>query len=157
MSKQIISPLFQAAVTTFEDLGFLMPNLEEEEQSGTVAGITARVKFSGPFGGQLRITMSRELLPILTGNMLGEEEIPSMQQQHDALGEIANVICGNALPLIAGAKEIFHISAPEILKNGNSPVAEDAALASRVNLSFNDGQAELQLFVDHESQSQLVR
>ncbi len=157
MFKENDSPLFQAAVMTFEQLGFLLPDLEEEKMTGTVAGTTAQVKFSGPFDGRLLVTLSRELLPVMTGNMLGEDDIPSLQQQNDALGELANVVCGNTLPLIAGAKEIFHLSAPEILENGQSPMAEDGAMASRVYLSFMDGQAELRLFIDPAGQKRLAQ
>ncbi len=157
MGNGMDSPLFRAGVMTFEELGFLLPELaEDEQQEASIDGIAAQVCFSGPLEGRLLVKMSGELLAVMTVNMLGEEGIPSMQQQHDALGEVANVICGNALPLIAGAKEVFRIGAPEILENGDSAKAETGATVSHVLLNFGDGLAELKLFVDRETQSRPV-
>jgi hypothetical protein len=77
--------------------------------------------------------------------MLGEDEPPSERWQRDALCEIANVICGNALPVIAGAKEVFHLSAPQFIEgapeNGEKPAAE-------AHVGLEEGRADVLLFLD---------
>jgi hypothetical protein len=73
--------------------------------------------------------------------VLGEEHAPSKSLQYDALGEIANVICGNMLPGIAGSKDVFHVSAPKMAESIDlPPVAE-------VQVGLGLGRADLLLFV----------
>ncbi|HEY7494867.1 MAG TPA: chemotaxis protein CheX, partial [Candidatus Tectomicrobia bacterium] len=102
--------LFQAAVLTFEELCFLFPDSELQElQRHATVDVAVRVAFSGPFRGYLLIKVCGGLLPMLAANMLGQANAPPEEQQHDALGEVANVVCGNLLPRIAGAKEVFQL------------------------------------------------
>ena len=80
-------------------------------------------------------------IPIIAANMLGEEDAPSKTLQYDALGEIANVICGNMLPGIAGSNDVFHVSAPKMAESIDlPPVAE-------VQVGLGLGRADLLLFV----------
>jgi hypothetical protein len=81
------------------------------------------------------------LLPIITSNMLGEEDVSSKNLQYDALGEIANVICGNMLPGIAGSDKVFHVRAPQVAEIPDlPPVAE-------VQVGLGEGRADLLLFI----------
>ena len=101
--------------------------------------------------------ISTSVLPELAGNMLGmddDAEISETEQQ-DALKEILNVICGNALPAIAGDQVEFSIDAPEVL----SP--EDAAKLNQQNkpacvvrLMLEDGFCDL-YFIAAESLPEL--
>jgi hypothetical protein len=99
------------------------------------------VEFEGPFSGKLLVKLCGGLLPLIAANMLGEEDVPSKSLQYDALGEIANVICGNMLPGIAGSKDIFRVRAPKMDESVDlPPVAE-------VQVGLGLGRADLLLFV----------
>ncbi|MCZ6874245.1 MAG: chemotaxis protein CheX, partial [bacterium] len=93
------------------------------------------------------------LLPSLAANMLGEDKPPSEDQQHDALCEVANVVCGNVLPRIGGSQEIFNLNPPEIVASdapvGNGPVP----LMAKVRFDFEEGRAELFLFAQQAEQA----
>ena len=138
--------IFQAAVLTFEELGFVFttPDLNDRQRSASVVAAVS-VAFEGPFNGKMVVQISGDLLPTIAANMLGEDEPPSERLQRDALGEIANVICGNALPAIAGSKEVFHLSAPQILEgaetNGKPPTAE-------AHVGLEEGRADVLIFVE---------
>jgi CheY-specific phosphatase CheX len=137
--------LFQAAALTFEELGFLFPNSElEQEQKTATADAMVEVEFSGPFEGKLMVKVCGNLLPTLTLNMLGENLPPPLALQHDALGEIANVICGNALPLIAGKKEVFRLKSPQLIASANTQSMPNAA----VQLGLDQGRAEVMIFIN---------
>jgi CheY-specific phosphatase CheX len=58
----------------------------------------ATVAFWGAHDGALSIEFPARLLPVLAMNVLGEEDTPGEDMQRDALGELANIICGNVLP-----------------------------------------------------------
>jgi CheY-like chemotaxis protein len=100
----------QATASTFEELAllFLEPECTEEQaaaplDAGLVWTFTARCM------GRLVVRASQCTLP---GDRRQHARVKSRRSsvplQRDALGEVANVICGNVLPLIAGADKIFN-------------------------------------------------
>jgi chemotaxis protein CheY-P-specific phosphatase CheC len=142
MSKKLETELYKAAVLTFEELSFLLPTPEiDEQQLNAPVEAAVSVDFEGPFSGKLLVKVYGGLLPIIAANMLGEEEVPSRSQQYDALGEIANVICGHMLPGIAGSKDIFHVSSPRITESMDLPPMAE------VQVGLGAGRADLLLFV----------
>ena len=145
MSKRLETELYKAATLTFEEMGFLLPTLEiNEQQLNAQVEAAVSVEFKGPFSGNLLVKVCGELLPILTANMLGEEDVPPKNLQYDALGEIANVICGNLLPCIAGSKDFFHVGAPKMVKGTDlHPLAE-------VQVGLGLGRADLLLFISND-------
>ncbi len=141
--------LTQAAVLTFEELAFLLPDEELNDQQ-KAAGNEARVTvtFKGSFQGNLVVRLYGGILPSLAANMLGEMTPPDERTQQDALGELANIICGNALPSIAGSREVFHLGAPHVERYCGSPWLQDQGSASaRVSLGLEEGRAEVDLFI----------
>jgi CheY-specific phosphatase CheX len=148
MSK-VQAELMSSAVMTFEDMGFIfaMPELEDKHREASFEG-AAEVDFNGPFSGRLSISLYGRMMGELTANMMGEDEPPAVQQQRDALGEIANVICGNVLPKVGGSREIFYIGAPRYIEQVGSlnQKADDESSVS-VSVPLDDGRADVTLFV----------
>jgi hypothetical protein len=143
MNKKLETELYKAGTLAFEELAFLLPSLEiNEQQLNAQVEAAASVEFNGPFSGKLLVRICGGILPVLTANMMGEEKAPSKNLQYDALTEITNVICGNMLPGIAGSTGIFHVSVPTMDESFNMspPVAE-------VQLGLGQGRADLLLFV----------
>ena len=146
MSSLVQSSLFQAANSTFEELGFMLPD-REPSQAQLEAGLDGEVSvvFRGPFDGYVRLRVFGGVLPALAMNMLGDSEAPAEALQRDALGEVANVICGNVLPAIAGSTEIFRLDAP--LGAGSAEtLPADPELVSTAVLGIDDGRAEVALY-----------
>jgi CheY-specific phosphatase CheX len=142
MSTRLETELYKAATLTFEEMGFLLPTSEmDEKQLNAQVEAEVSIEFEGPFSGKLLVRVCGGLLPVIAANMLGEEEVSSKNLQYDALGEIANVICGNMLPGIAGSDKVFHVGAPVIGESIDlPPVAE-------VQVGLGEGRADLLLFV----------
>jgi len=129
---------------TFEDLGFLLPDdTVSEEQAAAPLCASARIRFHGPTEGWLCIRLYGNFLPEVTANMLGEDEVPSMEDQADALGELSNVICGNLLPAVAGLEAVYNLDAPDVQVGGGVPPAPEMPLASSCVVGIDDGRVEL--------------
>ena len=142
--------LYKTAASTFEEVGFifLLPEMNDEQrEAGLEAAVS--VEFDGPSSGRLVLAAHGGLLPALAANMLGENEPPSMDQQHDALGEIANVVCGNLLPRIAGKASVFQITAPKAMDTEELASCMREACAAEVQLPLEEGRADLALFMRH--------
>jgi chemotaxis protein CheY-P-specific phosphatase CheC len=115
--------------------------------------VVGRVDFNGYFDGRLLMRISACVIPELANNMLGRDddaEISDSEQQ-DALKEILNVICGNALPAIAGDQVEFNIVAPEILSQKDAAKLnhEDQPVCV-VRLILEEGFCDLYLFIQGE-------
>ena len=121
MPADLEGALRHATVLTFEELAFALPT-----GGGTAApakSVSAQVAFSGPFAGRVVLSVDAAMLPALAANMLGMDEPPPPADQWDALGELANVLCGNLLPAIAGGEHVFLLEAPAPGDEAGTPTA----------------------------------
>lgn len=148
MTSQLDKKLCSAAARTFEDLCFMITLGDDaQDRDDPQAKAQASVQFTGAFSGKLVLRASDSLLTALAANMLGDPDDVTDQQQMDALGEAANVVCGNLLPDIAGSEEVFRISAPQVHGDPQGPCdgPEPAATAS---LELDEGWVDLAFYID---------
>lgn len=131
--------------TIFEELGFLTPTLavSEVQRAAELDG-SASVDFEGPVSGRLVVRLYGGVLPALAANMLGEWEAPSAEMQRDALGELANVLCGNVLRALHGTRAVFHLQAPSFPA---VPVPDSASATDRAVLGIEAGRGEVDLYL----------
>ena len=156
MNKNLEKVLYNAAASTFERLAFMFVAFEDEQDKhyqDEEPGAAAIVEFQGPAHGKLIIKVSKMLLDSIAANMLGEEEI-SIQQKRDALGETANVICGNVLPDITESKEAFYLNAPKIIEF--SDITENLLdkCTTEVDIVLDQGMAKLFIIIDKRKQQE---
>jgi len=138
------TPLTRATHSTFEMLGFLLPlpPSEGEEMLEHPFKAGARVRFRGQVSGVLEVDVFGEILQEMTTNMLALDRPASRSEELSALGEVANVICGNVLPDVFGARSVFDLSAPEV--DESSAVREDVdpdELVETTAVNFDGGRA----------------
>jgi CheY-specific phosphatase CheX len=107
--------LMETAKDVFENLVFMSQQPDTTEGPGIPMEVRAAVRFSGPFSGTLSIDVPKQILTELVANMMGMDEIPTLEQGFDALGELANVICGNVISKIAGPERMFDLDVPRVL------------------------------------------
>ncbi len=147
MKTNLKKVLHQSAAQIFEEICFMFeaPELEEEQTEAKVEAAVS-VDFHGPIEGRFLIKVYEGMLSTIAANMLGEED-SSKQQQLDALGEIANVICGNVLPFVAGSKEVFHVDAPQIIEVSDLSDRMREKAAAEAQVVLDQGKADLILYI----------
>ena len=152
MKKQIENVLRESTIKTFEDICFIyqVPELKDD-QKNLVLEAAAEVKFRGIFTGKLMIETRGGLFLAIASNMLSNE-VPSIQQKKDALGEVANIICGNVVPSLGRSEPEYKIESP-ICLNTDDLLKEDKQEKplAEVTLNFNQGRADIKLFVNNYS------
>jgi len=137
--------LKETAKDVFENLVFML-HQPEMDPGDAKPEIQAAVHFKGPFSGTLRIAVPKTILAELVANMMGEES-PTEAQGMDALGELANVICGNVISRIAGPERIFDLETPRVVPVGaGADAGPGKTIASR--LVLEKGCAEIVLSLD---------
>ncbi len=119
------SKLLVTAARTFEQLAFL--SIVDERPAYTDNLTWMQVPYSGPFTGALYLGAAPDVALAVADNMLGEEMMPTVEQQWDALGEVANVICGNALAELYGAQNVFDLGRPTRIAPPQQIAGEQAA------------------------------
>ena len=145
--NRIQTGLFSTGLRVFEDLGFMLPTMElDREQAAATFHSAVSIDFKGPVRGTLLVVINGDILPGLASNMLGEDDAPSALRQEDALKELANVICGNLLPLIADPAAVFDVGEPKVQP---SEIASDwnLPLSAKQAIGLEKGRAELLLFL----------
>jgi CheY-specific phosphatase CheX len=140
------------AARTFENLAFMFVLTEgEAARAAAPADIAASVQFEGPLCGQLVVTIDRGMLPVLAANMLGLEPLaaPTATDQCDALKELANVLCGNILPELAGTEAVFTVRPPVLIDGDDDDggAGGPEAPAASATLALDAGTARLALHV----------
>jgi CheY-specific phosphatase CheX len=147
MNQPLDQALSAAAEQTFEALAFMFTMPEEDSPPASMAPVAmVAVEFDGPFAGQLVVGVSADMLPAVAANMLGLEPgtTPTDEQRQDALRELANVVCGNLLPEIAGPKAVFNVRPPSLVVEDPARRGTEVAAASLV---LDTGIARLTLYV----------
>jgi len=138
--------LYQVAASTLEALAMMFLVTEDEApiKGACESDQIVSVSFDGPFSGRLTLRVSESMLIELAANMLGlmDADDTTIDQRHDALRELANVICGNLLPKLAGVDPVFNIHQPEL----SNLIPEDADATAK--LFALEGRVELWLCVD---------
>ena len=152
MKKQIENVLKESTIKTFEDICFIyqVPELKDDQKNLALEA-AAEVKFRGNFTGKLVIETRGGLFSAIASNMLSNE-VPSIQQKKDALGEVANIICGNVVPSLGRSEPEYKIESP-ICLNTDDLLKEDKQEKplAEVTLNFNQGRADIKLFVNNYS------
>ena len=151
MEQKIKSILARVTSETLERLAFLFTFADDErDNDGPKPAVTGRIKFSGFFAGSLLMRVSSSGIQELAVNMLGlddDDEI-SAEDKQDAFKEMLNVICGNALPAVAGKQVEFRIDPPEILSEAAfATVLSGANPECIVRLMLEEGFCDLYFFV----------
>jgi CheY-specific phosphatase CheX len=157
MTTALNSILQQITEETLENLAFVFSfsGDEDDDMENHAEATVVSVSFSGPFSGCIEMHLPSEALPEIAANMLGlEEEETTKDDQHGAVCEALNVICGNLLPVIAGKEVVFDIDSPGILsmENKKDPERADA----QTLLILDNGPCLLLLWLSDDAHGQLI-
>lgn len=147
MLQPATTSLFQAATSTFESLAMLFPERCSADGTDVLPlEATVSVSYHGAGSGRMVVGVTAGVLPALAENMLGTAAAPDGRMQRDALGELANVVTGNVLPMINGASAVFRLDAP--VAAGTLPFTrqDGETQVAVTRLQMDEGEALLALF-----------
>jgi CheY-specific phosphatase CheX len=129
--------LSEALLEVFESLCFMLPRPARESLPPEPAGVSRvvlAVDFSGAGEGRLHLTLPDVMVASIASAMLGEDEPPPLQEQYDAVCELANIVCGNVLPRIAGGRAVFDLSSPRVIATLDADSSAGFDASARVHM-----------------------
>lgn len=154
MSSDLQQALIAAASSTFEQLGFVFADLElSDEQRAAPVEAVAKVSFRGPMSGIVELRLAGGILQEIACNMLGNFDDLDPETLRDAAGELANVVCGNALPAIGGTEAVFDLGAPSVTLGPDDVTDDDPSGLTEIGLE--QGRAEIAIYVTERAAAEV--
>ena len=151
--QQLHAALSSATTTTFEELGLLLSSsmLDVGQRAVPLTG-GVRLDFAGPCAGAVVVRVTEDVLAAAAANMLAADETPAEPLQRDALGELANVLCGTLLPALAGRRAMFRLQPPRWMGADGVDGGADAGAAlgapvAAARLGVESGRVEVALYL----------
>lgn len=139
--------LRRAVTSTFEQVAFLLLEPVDGDDRVDFQSRERQVRFTGPVSGRLVLRVAADALPMLAMSMLGSDAEPTPAEQVDALGELANMICGNAVPALGAGDGLFSLRVePATGPVVGAVVSED--LVCSVSYRWDDGAMECSIYTE---------
>lgn len=108
------------------------------------------VTFDGAANGCMIIKPASDLLEAIAVNMLGTDKATD-EEKEGALCEMANIICGNTVPLFAKNDKICYIRPPRILEPDKDPGNYFQKMQKEfLTLYLDEGVAELRIYYSND-------
>ena len=136
MNVDFINPFLHAAVNVLQTMAFTQsapgkPFLKPHNapSQGDVSGI---VGLTGPVNGSVAISFSEVAILRIVSNMFGEEAKEINEEVRDAVGELCNMICGDARRMLAEKGYQFQAAIPTVVAGKGHKISHSVAGPSLV-------------------------
>lgn len=128
--------LARAIREVFETMCFMLPASAGSipPQPASLSRVVLAVDFSGAGRGALHLTLPDSMVALVASSMLGEDGPLELGEQYDAVCELANVVCGNVLPLVAGERAVFDLASPRVIGTMDASLGDEFDATARVLL-----------------------
>lgn len=103
--------------------------------------------FAGPIEGRLLLGAGGSLLERIAEGFLEGEESSDPGSQTDSLKELANILCGNLLPYVAGSRAVFRITPPQLAEQEAWAQRAEEKLYAETSVVYETGKLCLRVFV----------
>ena len=125
MNVEYINPFLQATVNVLKTMAFIepkpgKPSLKEgEEAYGDVSGI---IGLTGATEGSLSVTFTQSCIEQILANMFGEPVNGITDEVKDAVGEITNMISGDARRVLSEKGISLEAAIPTIVSGSRHSI-----------------------------------
>lgn len=122
MDVNIINPFINATLNILETMAFVKseagkPYLKNDDiAQGDVSGV---VGFTGEANGTVSVTFNELCILKIVSNMFGEEMQEINEEISDAVGELTNMISGQARKELAEIGKVFQGTIPTVVTGKN--------------------------------------
>ena len=119
MNVEFINPFLAAGINVLKTMAFLHPKHGEpfvkkvgEPSLGDISGI---VGLTGPVKGSIAVSFSEAAILAIVSNMFSEPVIEINAEVKDAVGELSNMICGDARRILGEKGYAFAAAIPTVV------------------------------------------
>ncbi len=122
MDVQLINPFINATVNVLSTMAFVNPQAgkpylkKDNMAKGDVTGI---IGITGEANGTISVTFDKGSILQVVSNMFGEEMGDINNEVADAVGELTNMISGQARRELEGQGKVFQAAIPSVVTGPN--------------------------------------
>jgi chemotaxis protein CheX len=151
LDVEIVNPFINATLNVLETMAFIKskaqkPYLKKDNVAkGDVSGV---VGFTGETNGTVFITFDESCIIKVVSNMLGEQINEINDEIKDAVGELTNMISGQARKELEEIGKVFNGAIPSVVSGKNHelmPLTKGPKIAIPFNTDFGNFTIEVAL------------
>ena len=122
MDVKILNPFINATLNVIETMAFIKPEVgkpylkNDDFVQGDVSGV---IKITGDSNGTVSVTFNKLCILNIVSNMFGEEMKEINNEIEDAVGELTNMISGQARKELEKIGKVFHGTIPSVITGKN--------------------------------------
>ncbi len=126
MDVRLINPFINATANVIETMAFIKikagkPYLKKDSVAkGDVTGV---IGLTGVANGTISVTFQEKCILRIVSNMFGEEMKELNEEIADAVGELTNMISGQARKELEESGKFFHAAIPSVITGKNHTIA----------------------------------
>jgi chemotaxis protein CheX len=122
LDVKIINPFINATLNVLETMAFIKSKAEKpylKKDSVAKGDVSGVVGFTGETNGTVFITFDESSILKIVSNMFGEKITEINNEITDAVGELTNMISGQARKELEEVGEVFHGAIPSVVTGKN--------------------------------------
>ena len=122
MDVKMINPFIKATLNVLETMAFVKSEAEKpylKKDAVAQGDVTGIVGFTGDTNGTVAVTFDEQCILKIVSNMFGEEMTELNDEIADAVGELTNMISGQARKELAEIGKIFQGAIPSVITGKN--------------------------------------
>ena len=125
MEVKFINPFINATLNVLETMAFIKPEAgkpylkKDDIAQGDVSGV---IGFTGESKGTVSVTFNKSCILKIVSNMFGEEIKEISNEIEDAVGELTNMISGQARKELEEIGKKFHGAIPSVITGKNHKI-----------------------------------
>jgi chemotaxis protein CheX len=129
MDVELAKPFIKAAINVISTMAFMTPKPGKpfvKKNNMAQGDVTGLVGLTGDKSGSVSISFSKPCAVAIVKNMLGDDIQDIMNDVKDAVGEITNMVSGQARAGLAEKGLIFQGSTPSVIMGDNHTISHMA-------------------------------
>ncbi len=126
MNVELAKPFIKAAVDVLSMMAMVTPRPGKpyvKKNSNAVGDVTGIVGITGDMNGTISITFTKNCAVTIVKNMLGDDIQDIVQDVQDAVGEIVNMVSGQARAGLVEQGLNFSGSTPSVIMGDNHTIS----------------------------------
>ncbi|KAB1437217.1 chemotaxis protein CheX [Pseudodesulfovibrio senegalensis] len=129
MDVELAKPFIKAAVDVLSTMAFIQPKVGKpfvKKNNMAHGDVTGLVGLTGEKNGSVSMSFSKACAVAIVKNMLGDEIEDILSDVKDAVGEMTNMISGQARAGLAEKGLVFQGSTPTVIMGDNHTISHQA-------------------------------
>jgi len=125
MNVKLINPFINATINVLETMAFITVNAGKpylKKDNVAVGDVTGVLGLTGVANGTISVTFEEKCILTVVSNMFGETMTELNHEIADAVGELTNMISGQARRELEEAGKVFRAAIPSVVTGRNHSI-----------------------------------